>query len=209
MQHIKSGRLYFKPNGENMNTKETIKKLVSESIEAKRKMLDCGHIEYIEKIADKIAQAYKNNKKTLICGNGGSASDALHFAAEMVCRFEKNRAALASIALSENISTLTAIGNDFGYDLVFSRQLEAFAREGDVFIAISTSGNSPNVIKAVETAKKMGIFTIGMTNEDGGRMKELCDLCYCAPSKVTARAQECHILLVHIIAAMVEEKVFQ
>ncbi len=192
-----------------MNTKETIKKLVCESIEAKRKMLDCGHIEYIEKIADKIAQAYKNNKKTLICGNGGSASDALHFAAEMVCRFEKNRAAIASIALSENISTVTAIGNDFGYDLVFSRQLEAFAREGDIFIAVSTSGNSPNIIKAVETAKKMGIFTIGMTNEDGGRMKDLCDLCYCAPSKVTARAQECHILLVHIIAAMVEEKVFQ
>jgi D-sedoheptulose 7-phosphate isomerase len=191
-----------------MKTKESIQKLISESIETKQKMLDPQHIEYIQSVSDKIAEAYKNNKKTIICGNGGSASDALHFAAEMVCRFEKDRAALPSIALSENVSTITAIGNDYGYEQVFSRQLEAFAMPGDIFIAISTSGNSPNVIKAIESAKKLGIFTIGMTNEDGGKMKSMCDLCYCAPSKITARAQECHILLVHIIARLVEEKVF-
>ncbi|MDR1195303.1 MAG: SIS domain-containing protein [Endomicrobium sp.] len=191
-----------------METKETIKKLISDSIETKQKMLDSKQVDYIQSVADKIVEAYKNNKKTIICGNGGSASDALHFAAEMVCRFEKNRAALASIALSENVSTITAIGNDFGYDQIFSRQLEAFAVQGDIFIAISTSGNSPNVIKAVESAKKMGIFTIGMTNEEGGKLKSLCDLCYCAPSKITARAQECHILLIHIIARLVEERVF-
>ncbi|MDR2425734.1 MAG: SIS domain-containing protein [Endomicrobium sp.] len=191
-----------------MRTKEIIQKLISESIETKQKMLDLKHVDYIRAVSDKIVEAYKNNKKTIICGNGGSASDALHFAAEMVCRFEKNRAAIASIALSENVSTITAIGNDFGYDQVFSRQLEAFAAPGDIFIAISTSGNSPNVIKAVESAKKMKIFTIGMTNENGGKMKSMCDLCYCAPSKVTARSQECHILLIHIIAKLVEEKVF-
>lgn len=191
-----------------MGTKETIQKLITESIETKQKMLAPEHIEYIQKVTDKIVEAYKNNKKTIICGNGGSATDAMHFAAEMVCRFEKNRAAIPSIALSENVSTITAIGNDFGYDQVFSRQLEAFAQNGDVFIAISTSGNSPNVIKAIESAKKLGIFTIGMTNEDGGKMRSMCDLCYCAPSKITARAQECHILLVHIIARLVEEKVF-
>ncbi|MCL1971530.1 MAG: D-sedoheptulose 7-phosphate isomerase [Endomicrobia bacterium] len=188
--------------------KETIQKLITDSIEAKKRMLEPEHIAYIEAVSDKMVEAYRNNKKTIICGNGGSASDALHFAAEMVVRFEKNRKALASIALPENPATITAIGNDFGYDEVFSRQLEAFAQPGDVFIAISTSGNSPNVIKALESAKKMGIFTIGMTNEDGGKMKSMCDMCYCAPSKITARAQECHILLIHIICAIIEEKVF-
>ena len=191
-----------------METKETIQKLIADSIEAKQRMLGSEHIEYIQTIADKIVEAYRNNKKTIICGNGGSAADALHFAAEMVVRFEKNRKALPSIALSENVSTITAAGNDFGYDQSFSRQVEAFAQSGDIFIAISTSGNSPNVIKAIESAKKIGALTIGMTNEDGGKMKSMCDLCYCAPSKITARAQECHILLIHIICRIIEEKVF-
>jgi D-sedoheptulose 7-phosphate isomerase len=200
---------YAVKKGEKMQTKETVQKLISDSIETKKKMLAPEQISAIETIADKIVEAYKNNKKTIVCGNGGSASDALHFSAEMVVRFEKNRKALPSIALPENTSTLTAIGNDFGYDEVFSRQLEAFAQPGDIFIAISTSGNSPNVIKAIEAAKKMGIFTIGMTNEDGGKMKSMCDLCYCAPSKVTARAQECHILMIHIVCGIIEAKVFE
>ncbi|MDR3092599.1 MAG: SIS domain-containing protein [Endomicrobium sp.] len=114
-------------------------------------------------------------KKTIICGNGGSASDALHFAAEMVNRFEKNRGTLASIALSENISTITAIGNDFSYDCIFRHQLEAFAQKGDIFIAISTSGKSPNIIKAPDVAKQLSIFTIGFTNSDGRKMKDICD----------------------------------
>lgn len=191
-----------------METKETIKSLIEASVETKKLMLNPRHMANIEAIADKITQAYRNGKKTIIAGNGGSAADALHFAAEMVCRFEKNRRAIPSIALSENVSTITAIGNDFGYDQVFSRQLEAFAQEGDIFIAISTSGNSPNVIKALEAAKEMGIFSIGITNADGGKMKTLCDMCYLAPSTVTARAQECHILLIHILARLVEERVF-
>jgi D-sedoheptulose 7-phosphate isomerase len=191
-----------------MDTKEIVKNLINDSIESKKKMLEEAQLEYINTVVNKIVEAYKNKKKTIICGNGGSASDALHFSAEMVVRFEKNRVALPSVTLNENVSSLTAIGNDFGYDYSFSRQLEAFAQEGDIFIAISTSGNSKNVINALESAKKLGVFTIGMTNSDGGKMKNMCDLCYCAPSKVTARSQECHILLIHIIAKLVEEKVF-
>ncbi|MDR3256446.1 MAG: D-sedoheptulose 7-phosphate isomerase [Endomicrobium sp.] len=191
-----------------METKDLIKNLIGESIKVKKKMLEPEQIEYIYNVANKIVEVYKNKKKTIICGNGGSASDALHFAAEIVVRFEKNRDALPSIALSENVSIITAIGNDFGYDCVFSRQLEAFVQKGDIFIAISTSGNSPNIIKALKSAKKLGIFTIGMTSSNGGEMKDMCDLCYCAPSKVTARTQECHILLIHIIAKLIEEKIF-
>ncbi|MDR1941565.1 MAG: D-sedoheptulose 7-phosphate isomerase [Endomicrobium sp.] len=188
-----------------MQNHEIIKNLISESIEAKRMMFDQS--ELIESIAAKIIESYKNGRKTIVAGNGGSAADALHFAAEMVVRFEKNRKALPSIALSENVSTITAAGNDFGFDQSFSRQVEAFAQKGDVFIAISTSGNSPNIIKAVETAKALGVFVIGLTNSDGGKMKEMCDICYCAPSKITARAQECHITLIHIICRLIETAV--
>ena len=188
--------------------KNTIISLIQESIDAKKKMLDEGQLVYIQSIANKINEAYQNGKKTIIFGNGGSACDALHFAAELVCRFEKNRKALPSIALTENVSSLTAIGNDFGYEYVFSRQVEAFAKKGDIIIAITTSGNSENVIKAVEKAKEMGLFVIGLTGEDGGQLKLLSDMCYRAPSKVTGRIQECHILVLHILAKLVEEKIF-
>jgi D-sedoheptulose 7-phosphate isomerase len=191
-----------------VTTKELIKNIINDNIEAKKEMLKPKHIEYVYNIANKIVKTYKNNKKTIICGNGGSAADALHFATEIVVRFEKNRKAVASIALSENVSTITAIGNDLGYEFTFSRQLEAFAKKNDVFIAISTSGNSLNIIKALEVAKKLNVFKIGMTNSEGGKMKDMCDLCYCAPSKTTARVQECHILLIHIIARIIEEKNF-
>jgi D-sedoheptulose 7-phosphate isomerase len=182
-----------------------MKNIIKRSIKAKMEMLKPTQIKCIYNIADRIIEAYKNKKKTIICGNGGSASDALHFAAEMVVKFEKNRRAFSSIALSENIATITAAGNDLGYDYVFSRQLEAFAQQGDVFLAVSTSGSSQNIIKALETAKKMKIFTIGMTDSKGGKMKDMCDLCYLAPSKTTARVQECHMLLIHIVAKIVEE----
>lgn len=191
-----------------METKQIIQTLIADSIEAKKKMLDAGQIVYIQSIANKIIEAYQNHKKLIIFGNGGSATDALHFAAEVVCRFEKNRKAIPAIALTENISSITAIGNDFGYDQVFSRQIEAFAQEGDIAIAITTSGNSINVIKAVEVAKKINMFVIGLTGSDGGQLKILSDMCYCAPSKSTARIQECHILLIHIISKLIEEKLF-
>jgi D-sedoheptulose 7-phosphate isomerase len=189
--------------------KNLIKNLIRESIETKRKMLEYKQIEYIYNVVDKIIEVYKYKKKTIICGNGGSASDASHFVTEMVVRFEKNRIPLPSIALSENTSIITAVSNDFGCDYSFSRQLEAFAQKGDIFIAISTSGNSRNIIKALEFAKKLDIFTIGMTNCYGGKMKDMCNLCYCAPSKITARTQECHSLLIHIIAKLVEEKIYK
>lgn len=188
--------------------KSTIISLIQESIDTKKKMLDEGQLVYIQSIANKINEAYQNGKKTIVFGNGGSASDALHFAAEIVCRFEKNRKALPCIALTENVSSLTAISNDFGYEYVFSRQVEAFANKGDIIIAITTSGNSENVIKAVEKAKEMGLFVIGLTGEDGGQLKLLSDMCYRAPSKVTGRIQECHILLLHILAKFVEEQIF-
>ncbi|MBQ4178225.1 MAG: SIS domain-containing protein [Elusimicrobia bacterium] len=188
--------------------KNTIVSLIQESIDAKKKMLDEGQLVYIQSIANKINEAYQHGKKTIIFGNGGSACDALHFAAELVCIFEKNRKALPSISLTENISSLTAIGNDFGYEYVFSRQVEAFANKGDIIIAITTSGNSENVIKAVEKAKEMGLFVIGLTGEDGGQLKLLSDMCYRAPSKITGRIQECHILVLHILAKLVEEKIF-
>jgi D-sedoheptulose 7-phosphate isomerase len=191
-----------------MNMKTTIEQLITDSIETKKKMLDEGQLVYIQSIANKINEAYQHGRKVIIFGNGGSACDALHFAAELVCRFEKNRNALPCIALTENVSSLTAIGNDFGYDYVFSRQVEAFAKEGDIIIAITTSGNSINVIKAVEKAKEMNAFVIGLTGEDGGQLKLLSDMCYRAPSKVTGRIQECHILLLHILAKLVEEKIF-
>jgi D-sedoheptulose 7-phosphate isomerase len=192
-----------------METKQIIENFINGSIEAKKKMLDEGQIVYIQTIANKIIEAYQNGKKLIVFGNGGSASDALHFAAEIVCRFEKNRKAIPAIALTENISTLTAIGNDFGYDYVFSRQLEAFAQKGDIAIAITTSGNSINVINAVDSAKKMGMFVIGLTGSDGGQLKVKSDMCYCAPSKNTARIQECHILLIHIVSKIIEEKLFE
>jgi D-sedoheptulose 7-phosphate isomerase len=188
--------------------KKLIEDLINENIKAKVKMLEFKQIECIFNIAEKIIEVYKNRNKIIICGNGGSASDALHFAAEMVVRFEKDRLPLAAITLSENIPVITAVSNDLGYDYVFSRQLEAFAKSGDVLIAISTSGNSLNVIKALKYAKELALFTIGMTNSIGGKLKDICDLCYCAPSKITARTQECHILVIHIIAKIIEERFF-
>ena len=139
-----------------------------------------------------------------ICGNGGSAADSQHLAAEFVGRFQKERAGLPAIALTVDTSILTAVGNDYGYDKVFVRQVQALARSGDVLVGISTSGNSANVVEAVELAKSMGVFCVGMTAEGGGKMKTLCDECVAVPAKVTARAQEMHILIGHILCELVD-----
>ncbi|WP_390881219.1 D-sedoheptulose-7-phosphate isomerase [Aliarcobacter butzleri] len=162
----------------------------------------------IQEVSDEIIKAYKNGKKTLIAGNGGSAADAQHIAGEFVSRFYFDRPGLASIALTTDTSILTAIGNDYGYEKLFSRQLQANGVSGDVFIGISTSGNSKNVIEALNYAKANGIITIGLTGEKGGIMKELCDYCICMPSNETPRVQEGHILVGHIICAVVEEAIF-
>ncbi|MDR1052517.1 MAG: SIS domain-containing protein [Endomicrobium sp.] len=163
------------------------------------------HISCIYDISNKIIEVYKNKKKIMLCGNGGSSSDALHFASEMIVKFEKERIPLPSIVLSSNISTITAIGNDIGFNYLFSRQVEAFSQKGDILIAISTSGKSKNILQALKSAKRKKIFTIGMTGENGKNMENICNLCYKAPSKITARIQECHILIIHIIAKIIDK----
>jgi len=153
-----------------------------------------------------IASLQQGNKAVLF-GNGGSAADAQHIAAELVGRFALDRRALPALALSVNASCVTAIGNDYGYDQVFSRQIEALGRPGDVAIGISTSGNSPNVVRAVSVAKKMGLHTIALTGCTGGELRKAADYCICVPSDETPRIQESHILIGHIISELVEEAV--
>lgn len=161
----------------------------------------------IEEAARLIISAIRKGKKLLVFGNGGSAADSQHIAAELVGRFKKERSPLAAIALTTNTSTLTAIGNDYGFDSVFSRQIEALAQPGDVALAISTSGNSRNAIEALKTAKKKGITTIGMLGGRGGKMKALCDIIITVPSINTPRIQESHITIGHILCELIESRV--
>jgi D-sedoheptulose 7-phosphate isomerase len=160
------------------------------------------------KVVAVCANAYKNGNKILIAGNGGSAADAQHFAGELVSRFYFDRPALAAIALTTDTSILTAISNDYSYEDIFARQIQALGQQGDVFIAISTSGNSPNIIKAIHEAKSMGMTVIGLTGQSGGAMKPLCDICFCVPSDSTPRIQEGHLLIEHSLCACIEEALF-
>jgi D-sedoheptulose 7-phosphate isomerase len=160
-------------------------------------------------IADIVARlwsCFDHGGKLLICGNGGSAADAQHVAAEFVGRFARERAAWPAMALTTNTSILTAIGNDYSFDRVFARQVEAFAVPGDVIVGISTSGNAANVIAAMKTARELGCQTIGFTGENGGRLKDGVDICLHAPSNVTARIQEVHIVVWHIVCEMIEQE---
>ncbi len=159
----------------------------------------------IETISKKIIAACKKGKQIILFGNGGSAADAQHFAAEIVVKFEKKRRAFNAIALTTNTSSLTACGNDFGFEDIFLRQLEPLCKNGDVVIGISTSGNSPNVIKAMAYAKKKKVTVIGFTGKDGGIMKEITKNIIRAPSDITARIQECHLLAIHIICKLIDE----
>ena len=188
--------------------KEIIKQLINDSIETKKKLLTEEQIGTIEQISRKMLAAYAVGKKALVFGNGGSASDALHFAGELVSRFQKDRKALPAIALNSNVSILTSIGNDYGYDKLFSRQVEALVGHGDIVIGISTSGKSPNVLAGIETAKKAGAYTIGFSGERG-TLKDITDICFCVPSPVTARIQECHILAIHIICHLIEDYIVE
>jgi len=156
--------------------------------------------------AQKITDCLKNGGKILICGNGGSAADSQHFAAELAGRYKKERKALAAVSLTTDTSALTAIGNDYGFERIFARQVEALGRQGDVLVALSTSGNSPNILAAIETAKKQGMAAIGMTGASGGKMKSMCDLCICIPSSNTPRIQEAHITLIHAICEIVDSE---
>lgn len=186
---------------------DEIKKQLRESADAKHKVA--------EMLSDKIAQAvnmlvdsYKAGGKMLLAGNGGSAADAQHIAAEFVARYKMERVSLPAIALTTDTSILTAIGNDYSYDYVFARQVEGLGNKGDVFIAITTSGKSLNILKAVEAAKKKSIVTIGLTGKDGGTLKDSVDLAIVVPSDVTARIQESHITIGHIISDLVERALF-
>jgi D-sedoheptulose 7-phosphate isomerase len=182
---------------------------IEESIATKERLLhDAEMLATIECVGDLLIRALENGNKVLLFGNGGSAADAQHIAAEFVGRFAFDRPALPALALSVNTSCVTAIGNDYGFDLVFSRQIEALGDAGDVAIGISTSGNSANILKAVSAAKKMRLHTVAMTGCTGGKLKHAVDHCICAPSKETPRIQECHILIGHIMAEVVEQTIF-
>ena len=162
----------------------------------------------IADVVELMINSFRNGKKLLIMGNGGSAADSQHLAAEIVGRFKLERAALPAIALSTDTSILTAIGNDYGFDRVFSRQIEALAENGDVVIGLSTSGNSPNVLKALEQAREHGCITIGLLGKDGGSIKTVCDLALIVPTNDTPRVQEGHITIIHIICDLVEKGMF-
>jgi len=186
-----------------------VKEIISASIETKQKILaDEKMLQTICDAVNAIAEAFKNGKKVLFCGNGGSAADAQHLAAEFSGRFYKDRKALPAEALHCNTSYLTAVANDYSYDVIYSRLVEGLGVSGDVLIGLSTSGNSSNIIKAFEIAKEKNIITIGFTGDSGGKMKDLCDYLFNVPSKITPRIQESHILIGHIICELVEEKLF-
>ncbi len=152
-----------------------------------------------------VQEALHTGHKILLCGNGGSAADSQHLAAEIVGRFQKERRAYPAVALTVDTSILTAVANDYGYDTVFRRQVQALGQAGDVLIGISTSGNSANVLAAIEEAREKGMKVIGMTAFGGGKMKDKCDICLAVPAKTTARAQEMHIMIGHILCEIAEE----
>lgn len=192
-----------------MHDTSTIAKLLQDSIAVKQQLLaDEAALVLIADVAQRCIDALRRGNKILLAGNGGSASDAQHIAAELVGRFEKDRPGLPAMALTTNASQLTALSNDYGYEAVFSRQLQALGKEGDVFFALSTSGNSANVVNAAEVAKAQGLVTVGMTGESGGKLESLCDVCIKVPSSNTARIQETHITIGHIVCAHIEQVLF-
>jgi len=188
---------------------QRVRRSIEASIGVKRLLLNSSEVvSGMARVTEILIEAFKKGNKPLLFGNGGSAADAQHIAAEFVGRFAFNRPALPALALSVNTSAVTAIGNDYGFDLVFSRQIEALGRPGDVAIGISTSGNSANVLDAVTVAKKLGLYTVALTGGSGGKLKPMADHCLCAPSNETPRIQECHILIGHIISELVEKTIF-
>ena len=178
---------------------------IQDSIRVKEALLKSDVPDLVERAALKIFDCFKNQKKVLFFGNGGSAADSQHLSAEFVGRYEKERRALPAIALTTDTSALTAIANDYGYEKVFSRQIEALGVAGDVAFGFSTSGNSKNVILAFEKAKECGLYTIGFTGRDGGQIRLAADLCIVVPSEKTSRIQESHGLLGHILCERIDE----
>ena len=189
--------------------KQLVQKQLAQSIATLQAVLADEHIaDTIVAIGELTAHAMQSGHKLLVAGNGGSAADAQHLVAEFVVRLTVNRPALRAVALTTDTSILTACGNDFGFDRIFSRQIEALGQPGDIFLGISTSGNSPNILCALDQAKKMGIATIGFSGNDGGRMRALCDHTILIPSNVTMNIQESHLALEHIFCMVVERFLF-
>ncbi len=190
--------------------KDTIRSLITASIETKQKMLLDDHItDTLHDVTAAVVTALKNGNKLLFCGNGGSAADAQHLSAEFTGRFYKDRHALPAEALHVNTSYLTAVANDYSYDVVYSRMVTGIGHKGDVLFGLSTSGNSLNIMNAIEAAKEKGMITVGLTGESGGKMKVICDYMLNVPSTDTPRIQESHILLGHIICQLAEEQYFE
>ena len=187
---------------------ETIKATFQASIDTKQALIDdTTSLAILLEVAKVASSTIKANKKIMLCGNGGSAADSQHIAAEFIGRFEKERKSIAAIALTTDTSALTAIGNDYGYEEVFSRQVEGLGQSGDLLIGISTSGNSKNVVKALEVAKKKGVRTVALVGDKpNGVIQTIADYVLVAPSENTARIQECHILMMHTICQLVESE---
>lgn len=189
--------------------KEQISKIIQASVSVKEQILkDETMLDTVARCSEAITQAFKNGNKVLFCGNGGSAADAQHLAAEFSGRFYTDRKALPAEALHVNTSYITAVANDYSYDVVYSRMIDGIGRPGDVVVGLSTSGNSGNILKAFESARKIGMITVGFTGATGGKMKDLSDYLLNVPSTDTPRIQESHILLGHIICQLVEEAYF-
>jgi D-sedoheptulose 7-phosphate isomerase len=188
---------------------ERITSIIQESIAVKQAILENQTLlDNIQRAADICTKAFQNDKKVLFCGNGGSAADAQHIAAEFSGRFYRDRAPLFAEALHVNTSYLTAVANDYSFDVVYARMVEAMGREGDVLFGISTSGNSKNIVAAMQKAQEKGLFTIAMTGHSGGRLKNCCDLLLNIPSDNTPRIQEAHIMVGHIVCELVEKCIF-
>ena len=189
---------------------EHISDILNDSLNNLQKVIsDKGLILEIETITTKIIKAFKDGNKLLLCGNGGSASDAQHIAAELSGRFIKERKPLYAEALHVNSSYMTAVSNDYGFESTYSRMLEAIGEKGDVLIALSTSGNSENVVNAVKMANSLDMLSVGMSGATGGKIKELCQHNIIIPSSNTARIQEAHIIVGHIFCQIIEEKLFE
>ncbi|MGC8677475.1 MAG: D-sedoheptulose-7-phosphate isomerase [Hydrogenobaculum sp.] len=193
-----------------MDKQELIRKALKDSIEVKKSILaNQDIIDTVSAVAQKMMESLKNGNKVLLCGNGGSAADAQHIAAELSGRFYFDREPLFAEALHVNTSYLTAVANDYSYEEIYSRLVKAKGRKGDVLIGISTSGNSKNVVRAIEEANSIGIITVGMTGQAGGKMKDVCQYLIAVPSNDTPRIQEAHITIGHILCEIVESELFK
>lgn len=186
---------------------DTIRAAIQESVEVKTRLLAESNTP-LARIAVAMTEAFRNGGKVVLFGNGGSAADAQHVAAELVNRFLMERKALPALALTTDSSILTAMANDLGFDCVFARQVEALVRPGDVVVGLSTSGNSENVLQGLRAARECGATTVGLTGRDGGRLKDVADICFCTPSDNIPRIQEAHITVLHAICEAVERELF-